>query len=317
MPDLLDQLRDYADALAETVEPVSAATAMTTEPPIGVEARIRRSRWRWRVAAAAAVVVVLAGVVAVQARDGRVPWLSRMGVAGQLDGRTFRASTISIDGGPPVAASGTITFDDSGVAAHACNTVAGPFTVEGGRLLADRFLSTAINCGDVPSADAWEDVVAQSPTVTLVDDRLTLTAGTTVLELVDQATAVPSDTFSGIDWRLEMIAVGTATSSIPPADGTTAEVPTITFAPTPPGADSATFTGTDACNTFGGSYRADVGTITFSDQLDRTTRGCPAGMEPFATAMSAVLRDTATYERERDLLRISKDGMTLVLRKAG
>jgi hypothetical protein len=188
MPDLIDQLHQYGDALAETVEPVTAATAITTEAPLGVEARERRSRWQWRLAAgAAAVFVVVTGLVVVQARDGRVPWLSSWGIEGDLEGRAFRASTISVDGGPPTPATGTITFGDWGLSAQSCNTVSGTYSVEGGRLLGDGLLSTAMDCSGVPSADAWEDIVFRSPSVVLVGDRLTLTTGTTTLELVDQA----------------------------------------------------------------------------------------------------------------------------------
>ncbi len=106
MRDLSDQLHDYHDALLASVEPVTAAEAMTTAAPPSPEARDRRARWQWRIAsAAAAVIVVLIGSVAVLGGSGPMRWLTG-DVADNLCGDAELLQE-SVELSPPVAARST------------------------------------------------------------------------------------------------------------------------------------------------------------------------------------------------------------------
>jgi len=195
MPDLNDQLHGYHDALAATVEPVTAAEAMTTGAPPSPEARDRRARWQWRIAAAAAaVLVIMVGSVAVIGESGPMRWFTG-DEADSLRGRTFQAVSLTESGGAPEPAMGSLTFSDDRISLNGgCTGVNAPFALERGRLTVGSGTRRGQSCDiDVEGPERWSQVLA-SANLTLDGERLTLSDDTITVEFVDQSYPRPPGT---------------------------------------------------------------------------------------------------------------------------
>lgn len=228
-PDLTDRTAS-ADPSGAPVHPIDLDLDLE---PIGAGSRpAAPSRRRLLVGLAAAVVLVLAGaaLLALDRRDGST-------VAGpapseevpDLAGRTFWSTSVTEAGVPvtfdALAPSGLVevhlAFEAGLVRASAfCDAITAPYQVVGNRLIVDEgevvdsSVRTMGSCATDASRFAWlRDLVTAEPTLALEGDRLTVTAGETVVELLDRSVTDPDRPLEGTMWELDATIDGGTTSS--------------------------------------------------------------------------------------------------------
>jgi heat shock protein HslJ len=103
------------------------------------------------------------------------------GAAADLNGMSFTAAELVVDGQARPAAAGTqltLSFADGNVSADfGCNTGSGPYRVEDGALVVERLSTTRKACaGELGDQDGFmNELLASSPAVQLDGDQLTLT----------------------------------------------------------------------------------------------------------------------------------------------
>ena len=226
-------------------------------------------------------------------------------LAAQLDGRAFLSTGVAVGGAPKQLVAGTrirLEFrQDTLGAAAGCNTFGATFHIDGAILRISGGATTEMGC-DQPRHDQDEwlfGLLGSSPTLALAGDQLTVTAGTTLITLLDRRTAQPDLPLTGRTWTLESIISGATASSIPA--GVTA---TLEF-----GADSM-ITVASGCNTGAGRYTiepgadASTGSLTVSD-LAMTKKACPDAAGSVEASVLGLLRaGTITFEIEASQLRL-------------
>jgi heat shock protein HslJ len=221
------------------------------------------------------------------------------GSADALDGRTFLSTSV-VDGGEdrPLVANTEIrlTFNDGQLGASAgCNTFGGLFRVEDATLIVDGGAMTEMGCDEERSAqDEWLFALLGSrPQLALSDNELSITAGETVITLLDREIAEPDLALVGSTWTVDTIIGGDAASSLP--NGATA---TLTFA------EDGTVDLETGCNTGGGRYSVSGDEIQFAE-IVQTDIGCDGAAAALEEAVIAALAPgTATYSIEADRLTI-------------
>ena len=200
--DLLDQLHDYGSALESCVTTVTADDLISGAAGVRTDEHRRRTSSRmWLVTAAASVVVVvvIGSVLVAGNRERYGATDDDRALRAALVGKRFVVQSITEDGrpkqlvGPAIdgePAIGRISFDDARVTSNGgCNSSTSEFDVVDGRLvLSGQVLQTAVGCQEAMNdQDAWlHGIVSSSPTVALMGDRLTVTAGTTTVVLVER-----------------------------------------------------------------------------------------------------------------------------------
>jgi heat shock protein HslJ len=257
-----------------------------------------------------AVLLLLCAVVACgdgeDARGGGSPGAPG---ADELDGRRFVAEGL------------TMSFLDDRLSARpGCNTLGGPFTVAGGRLVVDELATTSMACED-PALMARDAAFAAfldaDPTVTLDGPTLTLAAPGTTWVLTDREVAEPDRPVVGA-WTLETLIDGGTASSV--AAGVVAGL-TIDDDPTSGRTAALWATGCEGTSA-GVVVDAEAGTLTFTDVTSAPAIDCP----PSATteedrrvqgAMDAVLSGTVTYQVDADVLTLTDGERGLQLRSTG
>ena len=226
-----------------------------------------------------------------------------------LDGRTF-ISTSVVDGSEdrPLVADTQIrlTFNDGQLGASAgCNTFGGSFRVENGTLIVQGGAMTEMGCDEERSAqDEWLFALLGSrPGLALADNELSITAGDTVITLLDREIAEPDLALVGPTWTVDTIIGGDAASSLP--DGAIA---TITFA------EDGSLGVQTGCNSGAGLYEVEGDQLHFSG-IQRTLRGCDGAAAALEEAVIAALAPgTATYSIEADRLTLMAGDHGLGLR---
>ncbi|MFC6420664.1 META domain-containing protein [Ornithinimicrobium tianjinense] len=146
-----------------------------------------------------------------------------VGPAGRPDvaGRTFLSSGVTEDGAPRDLVEGTrvrLSFTDEEISASAgCNTMGGTFRIIDGTLLVGDLAMTEMGCPDgLAEQDTWlAGLLGAEPALSLEEDTLTLTTGSTVLTLQDREVADPDLPLQGTVWRLDSFISGDAVSSVP------------------------------------------------------------------------------------------------------
>lgn len=217
-----------------------------------------------------------------------------------LVGRTF-LSTSATDGGEPLGLAGgtrvSLWFADDGrlVANAGCNTLAGPVTLDGGKIETTGGLSmTEMGC-DAPlhAQDEWLAKLLQaSPSWRLDGDELVVTGANSELVLLDRSVAEPDQPVEGTRWQLDTIfSAGTASSVPAGADAH------LTFA-------GGRVTGSTGCNTLEGPAAITGSTIKFG-QLSMTRKACPDDLATMERAMVAVLQGDVPFEIESDQLTLN------------
>ena len=242
------------------------------------------------------------------------------GGGGELAGRTFLSAAVTDGGQPRDLVPGTrieVTFREDGrLGARAgCNSIDGTPTITAERItLADGAI-TEMACSPAHTEqDSWlHDLFSGGLTYALDGDRLTLTADTTTIELVDREIAEPDRPLEATVWTLDGMIDGDAVSSVP---GDIAA--TVTF---DPDAGTVAVEGT-GCNGGGGDYTpaadpdASTGELTVGP-LAWTRMACGEPSASVEAALGAVLDGTISYQVEAATLVLSHPGGQGLTLRAG
>lgn len=191
--------------------------------------------------------------------------------AADLDGRDFLSVTVTDNGAARPLVAGTqirLSFTPGSLGAQAgCNHIGGTYRIDGGVLVFEGPGMTEMGCD--PQRHAQDDwlvtLLSSRPTLELVGDNLTLTAGATVVRLADRRVVDPDRPLAGPTWVLVALingGVDGAVSSIP--DGVVAS---LTFL------DDGTVQVQTGCNSGSGRWALDGPAIRFAD-LVLTVQGC-------------------------------------------
>lgn len=263
--------------------PPSGYPVEHTRRPVELARPSRRQRVvRMRVA----IALVSAAVVAACATAGP---------ATSLDRRSFLSTAVTENDAPRQLVDGTriaIRFADGRISASAgCNSMGGPYRIDGGLLvIPDGLATTEMGC-DAPrhAQDDWlAAFIASRPAVRLADSELALEGGGTVIRLLDREVADPDLPLAGTLWTVDSIITGDAVSSVP--DGVVA---TLRF--TGDG-QVAIQTG---CNEGGGRAAADATTIRFNE-IVVTEMACAGPAGAMEIAVFAVVQTAAPVSYEID-----------------
>lgn len=202
-----------------------------------------------------------------------------------LSGRQFVSESVEEAGEPrPLVPSTEIflTFDegDRNVGASAgCNSFSGLYEVDAGRLVVDEMGGTEMGCDEARHAqDQWlVELLMSDPAFELAGDHLTLTAGATVVVLLDREVADPDRPLTGTTWVLDTMVKGEVAST--PPTGTRAS---IAFD------DDGTFSVETGCNTGGGRYTLEGDRVTFTS-YETTLMACKDEREALEAHMLGLL----------------------------
>ena len=229
--------------------------------------------------------------------------------AAPLDGRTFISTRVTQNGADRPLVPGTairLTFDkDAQLGVNAgCNHMGGSYRVDGGTLRFEGGAMTEMGCDEPRHAqDDWVfTFLGSKPTVALTGNDLTLTAGDTVIRLLDREIADPDLPLVGPTWTVNSIVAGDAVSSIP--DGVVA---TLKFS------QDGRFEVQTGCNQGGGTYAIDGNRIRFTE-IVLTKMACDGARGQMEAAVLAVLQaDTLTLAIDAGSLTLMAGAQGLVL----
>jgi heat shock protein HslJ len=214
-----------------------------------------------------------------------------------LRGRTFLATAVTEDGRPrDMRLSLQFTDDGRLVAKASCNSMQGQVDTADGRLVIDGGLATTdLGCDEARHAeDAFvARVLGGSPSWELKGDALTITSGTTKLELGPREAVDPDRALAGTTWELDTLLDGQVASS------TAAGAPPVTLV----------FTGTEVradthCNGVRGEYTIDGDTIDV-DLGPMTKMACAPEIMRGENAVVDALTGTVEYRIEADRLTLT------------
>ena len=217
-----------------------------------------------------------------------------------LDGRTFLSHTVSVGGRDRPLVAGTritLTFDDGTVGASAgCNSMSGDYTLDGDVLRVGQIGSTEMGCDpERHEQDDWvADLLTSSPTIRLSEPELTLTAGDTVVALVDREVAEPDADLVGTHFVLESIVDGDTVSSVPAGVEATFEI-----------SGDGTVELALGCNTGGGTAEIGDGTLTFGT-IVATEMACEEPAMQVEAAILDLLSGEVTYQIDAGRLSMRK-----------
>lgn len=199
-----------------------------------------------------------------------------------LDGRSFLSTAVTDDGAPLDLVPETrirLAFTDGQITASAgCNTIGGTYRLDGGTLVFEGGGMTEMGCDpDRHAQDEWiSELLGSRPGVSLTGDELVLTAGSTVVHLLDREVADPDLALAGTLWTVDSIISGDAESSVPEG-----AVATLRFA-----ADgTVSVTG---CNTGGGRYEVSGDRLRLID-IAVTEIGCTGAAGALEVAVLPVI----------------------------
>ena len=225
----------------------------------------------------------------------------------ELDGQSFVATEVT--GTHTIAPNSTITltFEGGSLSANAgCNTMAGRYTLIGGKLTAPQLASTLMACDDALMAqDTWlAGFLASGPTYTLAGDTLTLTNGTDTVVLGPAPGG--EQVLESTGWRVTDVQTITAQ-----ANTMTAVDPALSAWMRFRQGEVAF---NNSCNLGGGPVEIGDDTLTFG-ALRSTLIFCDGPSGQLEQTMTAVLQGTAGYSitsggGTRFLRIMSEDGTT-------
>ena len=216
-----------------------------------------------------------------------------------IAGRTFLSTGVTVGGAPRPLVNGTqirlsFTTDGSFGAQAGCNIMGGTYRLTDGILTIEGGGMTEMGCDqDRHDQDDWLfEVLGSRPTVAVSGNNLVITAGDTVITLVDREIAEPDLALVGPLWTVTSIISGDAVSSVPGE-----VVATLKF----DAAGGVTFA--TGCNSGGGRYTIEGSTIRFSDLVttDMACGGAAGGME--ATVLG-VLNGSPAFSIDSNQLRL-------------
>lgn len=218
-----------------------------------------------------------------------------------VEGRTFLSTAVA--GRVLVAGSRIrLTFRDGQIGASAgCNSMGGPYRIEGGRLRAPQLATTDMGCDQALMVqDQWVADLLDGASLTLDGNTLTLTRNGVAVTFLDRIVADPDRPLTGTRWIVGGILTAGTASSVPA--GATASV---VFR------DGRVDVET-GCNTGSATATVAGAAITFRD-LVLTKRACAPAVAALEMAVVATLSGTATFLIEADALTLTagQHGLTL------
>ncbi len=228
-----------------------------------------------------------------------------------VDGRTFLSTAVTADGADrPVVPGSTLrlTFGDRRVTANAgCNTMSGEVRIDGGRMVVTKGLATTeMGCPEALMAqDRWlADLLTGGAAITVRGDRMTLTAGGTVISMQDERTLVPDAPLVMTEWILDTIVAGDTASSVP--HGVSA---TLAFGSGQPRAFVQT-----GCNAGSGAVEIGTASMTFGP-IALTRRACAdESASAVESAIVSVLQGEVSFDVDGRKLTVTKGDRSLVYR---
>jgi heat shock protein HslJ len=127
------------------------------------------------------------------------------------------------DGGvarPLVAASQVrLDFRTDGTmgASAGCNSIGAMYELDGARLQVESGGMTAMGCdAQLHAQDEWlAAFLASGPAVAIAGERIALSSGGVVIQLLDESVANPDRPLAGTEWFVEGIRTGDAVASVP------------------------------------------------------------------------------------------------------
>jgi heat shock protein HslJ len=203
-----------------------------------------------------------------------------------------------------------LDFADGSLGASAgCNSMGGAYQLDGDVLrIPDGLAMTEMGCEpDLMAQDEWlAGLITGEPTLALDGDTLVLTAGSTVLTLLDREVADPDRAVVGTTWVLDGIIDGDAVSSVP--GGVRA---TLRIEEQPDGSLVAAVE--DGCNSGSGPVEVAETTMSFGNRMT-TLIGCEGDQAAVADAVLAVLQGEVEYQVEAASLTLDAGDQGLTYR---
>ena len=219
-----------------------------------------------------------------------------------LEGRTFLSTGVL--GRLLVAASRVrLRFGGGQVGASAgCNSMGGPYTIVGDRLVAHQLATTEMACDPaLMDQDRWLASLLDGATIALAGDVLTLAKDGVGLTLLDREVADPDRPLIGTRWVVDGLVSGDAVSSVPAG-----VVAALTFAAGRVDVEAG-------CNRGGGAVIVTDSTITFGP-IALTKMACPGTAMDVERAVTAVLTGEVRYAIEAGTLTLDAAAAGLTLR---
>jgi heat shock protein HslJ len=231
------------------------------------------------------------------------------GVDEALAGRTFVSESVVRDGAAAELVDGTqisLEFSDEGwLAAYACcNTLFADVSTGGGTLEATGLGTTDMGCGGAHGEqDQWlTDPLDSSPDWTLEGDRLTLTAGTTEVVLMDRRLAEPGRPVEGIRWVVNAVIRAQSSETVP--EGTEGSAWLMI--------ENGRFTAGSGCRDIEGTVTVTGGRMLFGDAVH--TPDCAVTQLTVDTVLARVVTGAIEfYFLNEQLILEHPDGVGLIL----
>jgi len=218
-----------------------------------------------------------------------------------LRGKTFLATAVTEDGRPrALVAELSIQFTDDGrvIARGGCNMMQGAVDTSAGKIVVNGGLaSTEMGCApELHDQDRFvAGVLDGAPSWRLADDKLTITAGSTVVELAPRELVHPDRDLVGTTWVLDTVVDGQVASSTP------AGAPPVTLV-----FDGSKVTADTGCNGVSTDYTVSGDTITF-DLAMTTKMACAPEIMRGEDAVVDALQGKARYEITADRLSLTSE----------
>ena len=223
---------------------------------------------------------------------------------GGLEGRTFLATDAfgrQLVPGSMVR----LAFADGQIGASGgCNSMGGPYAIDGDRLVVQQLAMTEMACEPrLMDQDAWLANLLDGAAIRLDGDTLTLSKDGVALTLVDREVADPDRPLLGTRWVLDGLITGDAVSSVP-----VGVVAALTFA-------NGRVKVEAGCNRGGGAVTVAARTLAFGP-IALTKMACEGGAMEVERLVSEVLSGDVRYTIEAGNLTLDAGAAGLMLRAA-
>ena len=219
-----------------------------------------------------------------------------------LDGRTFLST--GIEGRMLVAGSRIrIAFQDLQISASGgCNSMSGPYRIDGDRLVAGSLATTGMGCDEpLMAQDTWLADLLDGAAIALDGNTLVLAKGSVQLTMEDREVADPDRPLAGTRWVVDGLISGDAVSSMPV--GVTAA---LTFSDGRVEIEAG-------CNRGGGTAEVGDTAITFGP-VALTKMACAPDAMAVEQVVAAVLSGEVAYTIEAGSLTLDAGGGGLMFR---
>jgi heat shock protein HslJ len=223
------------------------------------------------------------------------------GAPDPLRDREFLATSVTENGQPRALVPNTtlsIRFTDDGrlIADAGCSMMQGPVDTADGKLVIEGGLAmTGIGCDEARhQQDSFvSSVLGGSPSWQLSGDELTITAGTTTVELAPREVVDPDRELAGTTWELDTLIEGDVASSM------TAGAPAVTLT-----FDGGQVTADTHCNGVTGTYTVSGDKLQV-EPGPMTKKMCTPEIMRGESAVVDVLQGEVTYEITADRLTLT------------